>query len=281
MQDNYNFCKALIRAVDKDRFLASLFAPEALRPHFFALYAFNFEIARVRELVSEPMLGELRLQWWRDALEGTAPGELARPPVAGALIETIEHCRLPRPPLLELIDARTFDLYDDPMPTLTQLESYADSTSGALIRLAAFMLLGKYAPGVAQAATPAGRAYAITGLLRAYPLHASRRQLFVPLDLLKRHGVDRDEALAGNNTGALSAALAELRALARTQLDEARTRIAELPAEVGPAFLPLALVPLYLKRMEKPGYDPFKIWVEVAQWRRQWALWRAARGSLT
>ena len=140
--NSYAYCEDLVRTADKDRFLASLFAPAELRRHLFALYAFNVEIARVREVVRTPMAGEIRLQWWRGALQGEGYGEVRANPVADALIDTMASYRLPVDPLLALIEARSFDLYDDPMPSLDALYGYARKTSSNLIELAAIVLGG-------------------------------------------------------------------------------------------------------------------------------------------
>lgn len=279
MRENYARCEAEVRAHDKDRYLATLFAPAEARPHLFALYAFNLEVAQVRERIQEPLAGEVRLQWWREAVEGTRGGEAAANPVAAALLDTVERRSLALHLLSELVDGRSFDLYDDPMPTLAVLEAYVDATSGELIRLAASVLAGRRS-GVVDAATHAGRAYAFTGLLRAFALHASRGQLYVPLDLLGRHDVTREDAISGNATPGLLAALAELRALARQHLDAARAHLKRVPPEATLAFLPAALVPLYLSRMERAGYDPFRTRIEIPQWHRQWTLWRAARRDI-
>src|SRR5215470_13788315 len=95
MSDNFAHCENLVRAGDKDRWLAALFAPTDRRPHLYALFAFNLEIARVRELAREPMAGEIRLQWWREVIAGTRPGEAAANPVAAALVETVAGRGLP------------------------------------------------------------------------------------------------------------------------------------------------------------------------------------------
>jgi 15-cis-phytoene synthase len=277
MRGNDRFCRRLVREHDKDRYLAGLLVPSAVRKHLFALYAFNYEIARIRELVHEPMPGELRLQWWRDALTGSAHGDVARHPVASALLATIEQFFLPRAQFLELIDARTFDLYDDPMPDVVRLETYCDSTAGALFRLAVALLSGRELQGIAELVQHAGRAYAVTGLLRAFALHASRGQVYLPLDVLARHGVTREDIVVGKGAAGLPAALTEMRALARGHYEEASRRMASLPVEAISAFLPLELVPLYLDRMKRADYDPFKTPAEAPQWRRQWRLWRAAR----
>ncbi len=113
--DAYAHCQALVRASDRDRFVATLFAPSDRRPYLFALYAFNLEISRISEVAHEPLPGEIRLQWWRDALTGAGEGGASGHPVVSALLGTIESCQLPVEPLLDLIEARGFDLYQEPM----------------------------------------------------------------------------------------------------------------------------------------------------------------------
>jgi phytoene synthase len=277
MADHFAYCENLLRAGDKDRWLASLFAPADRRPHLYALYAFNLEIARVRELAREPMAGEIRLQWWREALAGERPGEAAANPVAAALLEAVGRYGLETQALIDLIEARAFDLYADPMPSLDAFAAYGRRTASGLIELAARVLDPDRAD-VGELARPAGIAYATTGLLRAFALHASRGQLYLPGDVLDRHQVLASDIFAGRTTDALRAALAELRAVARANLDAFAAKRTALPAAAVPAFLPVALVPAYLDRMEARDYDPFATPVELPQWRRQWLLWRAARG---
>ena len=228
----------------------------------------------MRERISEPLPGEVRLQWWRDVVEGTR--EPGGHPVAACIREVILRHDLPVGSLHELIDARTFDLYDDPMPTLDALCAYARKTSSALIALA-MRILGMPGPDDLGASDQAGIAYAITGLLRAFPLHAARGQVFVPGEVLDRHGVRREEVLAGAASPGLIAALGDMRRLARRALDDLRERHSVLPRPLVPAVLPVALTDLYLERMERRDYAPLATPVVVPQWRRQWALWRAAR----
>src|SRR5579863_2855380 len=102
-----NVCETLVRETDKDRFLSALFAPPEHRGALIALYAFNVEIASVRERVSEPLPGEVRLQWWRDVLDGRTEGR--GHPVAAAICNAVSSRRLPVAVFHDLIDARTFD----------------------------------------------------------------------------------------------------------------------------------------------------------------------------
>jgi phytoene synthase len=274
MQDAFTYCAELVRTADRDRFLSTLFAPAEHRGALHALYAFNVEVARVREVAREPLPGEIRLQWWSEVLRGERPGEASANPVASALLTVIERNRLASTRLTALIDARCFDLYDDPMARLSDLEAYARKTSSALLALAAQILAGGEGEVTETVANHAGIAYAIAGLIRAFPLHAARRQLFVPLEVLERHGVEPQDIFAGKSSENLRAALAELQEVAHRHLLAAHQQIATLPDAALPAFLPVALVRPLLDRLARR--DPFAA-VELSPWRRQWLIWRAAR----
>jgi 15-cis-phytoene synthase len=171
---------------------------------------------------------------------------------------------------LALIEARRFDLYNEPMVTIAQLEDYAIDTSSALFDMAA-QVLGADA---AAAARPAGIAYAMTGLLAALPKHALRRQLYLPLQLLERHGLDPEDVFGAHSSEPLKTAVAELRSLARRHLDAAAAILRGLPRQALPAFLPIALVRPSLDRLERSDIFAPSI---LAPWRRQWLMWRAAR----
>ena len=274
---NAAHCRALLRDADPDRYHATLLAPAGAQPALFSLYAFSAEIARVRDAVSAPMPGEIRLQWWRDAVEGLARGDVAGHPVASALLDTIERFQLPAQAFVDLIDARVFDLYDDPMPKLSDLEGYLGETSSALFRLASLILAGGRDPGGAEAAGHAGIAYGLTSLLRALPWHARRGQLYLPMDVLSRHGVTRDDIVLGRGGPGVVSALAELRSVARIHLGRVRAlRETTLP-EIRPAFLPLALVPGDLAGLDRSAAEPLAVPPPPAAWRRIARLWWASQ----
>jgi phytoene synthase len=274
MQDAFAYCAELVRAADRDRFLSSLFAPAEHRGALHALYAFNVEVARVREVAREPLPGEIRLQWWSEVLRGERAEEASANPVASSLLAVIEHHRLATGTLTALIDARCFDLYDDPMARLTDLEAYARKTSSALIALAVQILADGEADAAEAVAEPAGIAYAIAGLLRAFPLHASRHQLYLPLEIIERHGVDPRDIFAGQSSDGLRATFAELQDVARQYLLAAHQNMSKLSPKALPAFLQVALVRPALDRLARR--DPFAP-AELSPWRRQWLIWRAAR----
>jgi phytoene synthase len=164
------------------------------------------------------------------------------------------------------------------MPSLNDFEGYCGEICSSLFRMSELILGCGRDLGGAEAAGHAGVAYATVGLLRALPVTSARGQVCLPHDVLSRHGVSRDEVAARRDSEGLRAALAEMRRVARSHLDEARALARRCPSEIRPAFLPLAFLPLYLARMERAAYSPFTTVVDAPQWRRQWALWRAARG---
>jgi phytoene synthase len=276
MQDALAHCEALVRAADRDRYLAALFAPVGCRGALYALYAFNVEIARVREAIREPLAGEIRLQWWTDALTGNGAGNVSAHPVASALLAVMEMHRLPIDRLTALIEARRFDLYDDPMRSLADLENYGRATSSTLIELAAGIMGAGTAPGLEQVALHAGVGQAIAGLLKAFPVHAARGQLYLPVELLERNGARAQDIAARPASAQLRAALAQARQIARAHLAQAGRLVQGVPYAALPALLPVAQARPLIDRMERADYDPF-VPVEVSVWRRQWRLWHAAR----
>ena len=242
-------CQELVAKADKDRYLSCLFAPKEVRSHLFALYAFNVEIARIRETVSEPQIGLVRQQWWLDTIDGIYAGRTPDHPVAQALAQAIAKGDLPKHALHNLIIAREFDLYDDPMPNLSDLEGYLGETSSSLIQMAA-LILGE---GAAEAAGLAGVAFGMAGVLRL------QKPRYLPRDMI--------QALSEKET------INQLCTHARKRLNEVRALHETIPASAMPAFLPVSLTELYLSRIERGGT------LEVSQFRRQISLWWAARNN--
>jgi 15-cis-phytoene synthase len=276
--DNKNsagFCADLVRSHDFPRYASTLFMPAPPRRALLALYAFNAEIARVREQVSQPLPGEMRLQWWTDMLAGAGHGGVEGNPVAAELLLAIRNGKLPVERLSRLIDEHQFDLYNDPMPSMAALEGYINDTSSALFSLGA-RIAGSQSDEIDHLARHAGLAQGIAQVIAALPLDASRRQLFVPLQVLESHGSGMEEVFAGKQTPKLRAALDQLIGEARGHLKTAFVLLANAPPQVRPVFLPLALVRRDLQRMARADTDPFVPQV-TSRFRILWTLWRASR----
>jgi phytoene synthase len=254
MSDNLKSCLDLLRKGDRERYLTVLFAPEEKRPALAALYAFNLETARMRDLVSEPMPGEIRLQWWRDVVSGEREGEGRQNPVGAALLtRRSKHmdCRGRRS--TNLTEARIFDLYDDPMPDRATLEGYLGETASIMFQLAAQILDPAAAELSADASGHAGVAYGISGLMRLVPLHRARGQVYVPGDILAAAGTDAASWLAGEDREAMTQATEIFAALARDHLAKAEMAAGNLPKSLRPPFLPLAVARPVLAKTEKAG----------------------------
>ena len=264
--------RRIAREADPDRSIAASFAPRGPRADLFALYAFNAELARVAELVSEPGLGAIRLQWWREAIERAANGETSGHPVADAVGDLLGRGKVSRERIVGLIDARGFDVETRIMPDGAALDAYLYDTAAALFALAAETMGVKNA-SVEQAATAGGTAYGLTGLMRALPVHAARGLVFLPADQLRRHGITPEQLFSGRTSDGLGQLLAKLRATAREALREAEALIAELDISARTAFVPLSLVDPYLAAMEKSGRDPLH---EIADINPLYRLWRMA-----
>jgi phytoene synthase len=270
-------CAETVRTYDFPRYATTLFVAPERREPLLALYAFAIEVARVREHVSQPLPGEIRLQWWSDLLAGHDVGEAAGNPVAGELFGAIAACGLPVDRLAALVEAHRFDLYDDPMPSLLALEDYCGATAGTLYELAAG-ILGHRSEAIAHLARHAGIAHGIESLLTRLPVHAGRRQLYLPEDVLHEHGVQPEDVFAGHATPALFAAIDHLAGEARGHLASAVRLVAEVPGDVRPAFLQLLVLRRALYRIGRRGYDPFRPALP-SRLAVLWHVWRAARAA--
>lgn len=273
--DSVAICADLVRSHDFPRYAATLFVPAAERRALLALYAFNVEIVRVRDQVSQPLPGEIRLQWWTDMLSGHVHGSAEGNPVAAELLRAVRDFGLPVEPLSLLAEEHQFDLYNDPMPTMAALEGYLAATSSALFGLAA-QVLGPRSEAVEHLARHAGLAQGLAQVIASLPRDAARRQLFLPQQVLERHNCSMEDVFAGKETSNLHAVLEQLAGEARQHMIAASSLLAEVAPSVRPAFLPLSQTPADLKRLSRPGRNPFTL-QPSSRLRTLWTLWRASR----
>ncbi len=248
-----------VRGADPDRYFATLFAPAHHRPYLYALYAFNHEVAHVAESVREPMLGAIRLEWWRETVEGAAKGMPRNHDVARGLAALFAERQLPLAGFEAIIAARAFDSSAEHFADFAALETYLDAGGGTLMRLAALILGGD-----PRLMGEAALAYGLTGLLRSLPFHNRRHKLYLPLDLLAALALTPDEFFVLENDPRIGAAIRQTALRARDHFLAARK--GPRPRAALAAMLPAALVPVYLKRLGR----------DVPIHRRQMALLAAA-----
>ena len=248
-------CAAEVREHDPDRYLATLFAPAEAREALFALYAVDHEITRVRRMVSEPMAGLVRLQWWREALEAIAADRPPAHPVVEALHARWDRFAPLRPRLERAIDAHEQELSAEPPADLAALERRLAASAGE-VSLAAMDLLEVQGEPARAAARHLGVALGLVRLLQSLPGDLRRARGPLPQALLARHGVDPeglDQAAAG---AALRPVVAEVTARAREHLHQARRHRRAIPRRALAALLPAPLLDAYLKRLARARFDP-------------------------
>ena len=251
-----SYCATELRRLDRERYLTALFAPAARRDALFALYAFNLEVAKTAEVVTEPMLGQIRLQWWREALDGIYEGSVREHPVIVALARAVDGHGLERARFRTIIDGRGRDLDARPPADLDALEAYCGATAVPLVELAC-QVLGATQAAVMVSARAAGLGLGLAGVLRAGPFHARQRRHYVPLSLLTDAGIAAATLFDRAPPAAFAEAVAPVAERARAHVAAVRRARRDIPRAARAAFLPLAPAEAYLRRLARAGHDVF------------------------
>ena len=237
---------ALVRRSDPDRFLASLFAPPAARETLFVLYAFNHELARARDVTSQPMLALIRLQWWREVVEGAE----RRHEIATQLRIALDRGALGAQALLGLIAAREAEI-EAGLPDLAAWRAFISGTAGGL-SVAAGQVLGHVDPAAEETLRAAGAAYGAARLIHGVTRQARAHRCLLPAELLTAAGLTPEDVIAAPGDARLGPVLDRLRHEAAGLLARARRR---LPRELLPATLPAVLAARDLRRTAAPPHD--------------------------
>lgn len=253
-EKNIVFCRDMVKQDDRARYETVLFAPRSQQAGLWALYAFNQEVAKTRESVTEPTLGEIRLQWWRDVVGELRSGTVREHPVVSALAAL----KLSEPVLKlldNLIDARGRDLYDEGPADQTALENYADSVGGTLSE-AALWLCHNGNPTAEEVALvrQTGSAWAMLGLVRAIPFHWASNRNYVPGDKglasLATTDADKMYSLAKD-------AIEKMIGFSVTHLVSSKKAKIKLTASVQHLLLLNAQLELHIKALKLADNNPF------------------------
>ena len=268
-----------LRQTDRDRYLCLLLMPEHSRGFLAGLFAFNSELAQIRERVTDPAAGEVRLAWWNQVIDAIYVGQTVDSPLAQALARAIEAGDLPRHSFQAMLEARRFDLFDDPMPDLNTLEGYLGETSSAVLQMSALIMAGDDGLECAEVSGLAGVAMGLTGLMRSLPIHRARGQCMLPADMLAKHDLTQAHVLSGRGGAGLELVLLQLCRHANKRLEEAREKWHLVPDAAVKAYLPVALVPGYLKKLERARASLMTKVITSPQWMRQLRLLNAVRSE--
>lgn len=258
MTDSATYIRDQVRTHDRDRFITALFAPNHYRDRLFTLYAFNSEIARIRETVSEPLIGQMRLQWWRDMLnrldDGVAPPK--GHPIAEALGELVGQCSLPIATLIAMVDAREGDLEESPIELMSDLLDYARQTSGNLSSLALHCVNAKDESTV-SAATSVGLAWALTGVVRSVARNAHAGRVMLPGALLAQAGLTIHDLQSSDPSRRLAPILEAVSVEAEKHLVDARRLANQIDLQALPVLLPATLASQYLTNFRRVDFNPY------------------------
>lgn len=265
----------LLETNDRDRAMSLAFAPAGSRDDLAALYAFNVETSHIRDRISEPMPGEIRLQWWRDALANGGDGAAGHP-IGEAFADVIARRELPRAAIDRMLEARIFDLYDDPMPSRTAFEAYAGETTSTVIMLAAMILGSDATSRISDAAGHAGVAETVADVLRSLPVTRLRGQVYIPADILSAVGCTSQDFLKGN-TEPSRHAIAAMVAFGRQHVVAFRSALDFVPKEVRAAFLPASLVAPTLDAAARLGAPILDRPIEIGPIAKTFRYWRMMR----
>lgn len=264
---------ASLREADPDRFLCVLASPAAARETLAVLYAFNAELARVAGSVTEPGLGMLRLQWWREVAEEGAHGRTRRHPVAEPLGRLIAARGLDPSLVDAVITARELELDEAGVPDPVALEAYAAASAGGLMRLA-LDALGVADAASRRAARHAGAAVALAGVLRNVPALAARGRTLLPRALMDDAGARVADLGRAPLPEAARRVVGQVAEMAAGHL--ASLREGDVPRAALPVLLPASLAARTLRRLARAGNDVSDRRVEGPRITAQWAVVRAA-----
>ena len=247
---NHEYCRSLVKNHDYDRYLISLFADKENQSDLWSLFAFNYEIAKTREIVTETQLGLIRLQWWREALDPVfTGGEAKSHQVLKPLADAIHRYKLPKEPFETLIYAREFDLEDVAPDSLEGLVNYCEFTNSPLISLTMKICGIEDNLGVAR---HLGIAYGLTGQMRAILTYAKEGRAMLPADLVYDNEIDMKKLFQGVKQDGLSGLVKSVAEEADRNLELALTEKLHQPLKAQ-----AKLVKAYLRTMRRSDYDPF------------------------
>uniref|UniRef100_A0A5F8GAR9 NADH dehydrogenase (ubiquinone) complex I, assembly factor 6 n=1 Tax=Monodelphis domestica TaxID=13616 RepID=A0A5F8GAR9_MONDO len=233
---NDRYCVELLRKRDYEGYLCCLLLPTEARSSAFALRAFNAELAQVKDSISQKTIGQMRMQFWRKAVEDMYSDNPPHQPVAIELWKAVKRHNLTKRWLVKIIDEREKNLDDKAYRNIQELEAYAENTQSSLLYLT-LEVLGVRNVHADHAASHIGKAQGIITCLRATPYHSSRRKVFLPMDICMLHGVSQEDFLRKNQDKNVRDVIYDIASQGHLHLIHARSFQKSVPVKAFPAFL--------------------------------------------
>ncbi|GIY09141.1 NADH dehydrogenase complex I, assembly factor 6 [Caerostris extrusa] len=254
--NSYQYCQSAVRKYDYENYLCTLLLQEPVKSAAFVIRAFNVEIAQVRDSVSTSSIGEMRMKFWKDALERTFAGNPPEQPVTQELAKIIRNNELSKSWFLRLITSRELLLHDKPFVTVKELENYCDQ---AVVSVYYLILQASGTSDVHcdHAANHIGKSQGICNFLRGIPFNASKGRFLLPLEIMSKYKISQEMLFREEQKKSLQDAVYELSSLAHQHLELGRKLSTDLPKHVKRIFLPAVATEAYLKTLQETDFDVF------------------------
>ncbi|KAH9950578.1 Squalene/phytoene synthase [Amylocystis lapponica] len=283
IRDSNSYCSSLVRERDYEAFLTSHFYPAELRNSYVALRAFYIELATVQESVSNPTIGKMRIQFWRDAVKSISDGRPPMHPIALALHDASRKSNIPALSyhLKRIIDARDAELHTPTHLTVDSLIAHAESTSSTFLYTVLSLLSLSSDSTLSHAASHLGVSQGIATLIRALPYHASQGRMVIPAEITARHGVSQEEVFRkGGDAKGMEDAVFEFATVANDHLTTALDMFKEggsggkVPSGARPVFLNGIPTRMFLERLQAVNFNAFDPSLRMRDWKLPWRVWR-------
>ncbi|KAI9026173.1 isoprenoid synthase domain-containing protein [Hyaloraphidium curvatum] len=276
----FKYAADLVRRADYDHYLISLFQPSpSARNTYVTLRAFNVELAQVRDIVSNPLIGRMRMQFWRDTIEECFQGRPRKTPVAVALGEVLKTTQLSKLWFTRIINERDANLDVEQYISVKDMEKYCENTSSALLYLH-LDSLGVKNSLADHAASHLGKASGIATLLKGTPYQAKERRVYLPGEILSKHGVSQEDLYrSGPDAKGLADSVFDIATIANNHAQTARKLMEtpEFPKRAIPALLSLIPTENFLATLELANFNIFDSRVHQRRWNWPAQLWWRAR----
>ncbi|TIC73697.1 2-oxoglutarate dehydrogenase, E1 component [Wallemia mellicola] len=268
-----SYCRDTVRKLDYPAHLCGYFYPKYALDDYYALKAWNIELATIKDSSSKDFIATLRLQFWKDTINNVYKGKITNEPVATALFDSVQKFELPRQSFMNVIEGRERELSLETPRDLQSLGTVLELTQSSLLHLQLELLLPQLTEidplekeNYQLALSHIGKSIGLATLLRALPYHAAKGRLVIPSDINANHGVVEEEILRkldkvdGDTLEKLSDATFEFATEANDQLIAARSLLKDgIRKQLMPVFLSAVPPQAYLNRLEKYNFNPFDV----------------------
>jgi len=253
---NLDYCLELVKKSDYENYLAILLLPPNIQRAAFGLRAFNIELAQIQEVTSQKQIAQMRLQFWKDAIDQIFQGQPPHKPAAMEIAGACKYFNLSKQWIDRVVKARASQLTKTSYTSVQDAEDFAEQINASLYYLLLECLNVK-SVHTDHVASHLGKAQGLVTLVRSVPFHASQRSVMLPLDLLAKHKVSQEDIIRGKESQSVKDVIFDIASVAHQHLEKARSLKDSIPKNVYPLFLNASVCDFYLKTLQKVDFNVF------------------------